>query len=223
MSPRTIELTGPVYEYLLRVGVREAEPLRLLREATLRDLPNESRMQIAPEQGALLALLVELAGARKTLEAGVFTGYSTLAVALALPDDGVVVASDVRREWTAVGHPFWEAAGVAHKIDLRIAPALQVMDRLLAEGGAGTFDFVFLDAEKTEYAAYYERSLGLLRPGGLVAVDNVLWSGRAADETAQDEDTRAIRGFNSLVRDDVRVSVAMVPVGDGLTLARKRG
>ena len=223
MSPRTTELTAPLYAYLLREGVREPAPLRRLREATERALPDQARMLIAPEQGALLALLVELTGARRTFEAGVFTGYSTLAVALALPDDGVVVASDINRTWTGLGRPFWEAAGAAHRIDLRLAPAVATMDRLLAEGAAGTFDFVFVDADKTEYAAYYERALLLLRPGGLIAVDNVLWSGRPADDAAQDQDTRAIRAFNRQLRDDARVSIAMVPVADGLTLARKRG
>ena len=223
MSHKTTELTGPLYEYLLRVGVREAAPLRRLREETLARLPDHSRMQIAPEQGALMAMLVELVGARRTLEAGVFTGYSALAVALALPGDGVVVACDVSDEWTAIGCPFWEEAGVAHKIDLRIAPALETMDALLADGEAGSFDFAFLDAEKTEYAGYYERTLELLRPGGLCAIDNVLWSGRPADPTADDADTRAIRAFNEQLHTDERVSLALVPVADGLTLARKRG
>jgi predicted O-methyltransferase YrrM len=223
VSHKTTELTGPLYEYLLRVGVREAEPLRHLREETLARLPGHANMQIAPEQGALMAMLVELVGARRTLEVGVFTGYSALAVALALPRDGVVVACDVNEEWTAICRRFWEEAGVAHKIDLRLAPAIETMDALLAEGHAGSFDFAFLDAEKTEYADYYERTIELLRPGGLCTIDNVLWSGRPADPAVDDADTRAIRAFNETVHADDRVSVALVPIADGLTLARKRG
>ncbi|MDA0654453.1 MAG: class I SAM-dependent methyltransferase [Proteobacteria bacterium] len=222
MSHETTVLTAPLYEYLLRVGVREAPVLRRLRDETLRRWPDSARMQIAPEQGALIALLVTLTGARHALEAGVFTGYSALAVALALPADGVLVACDVSDEWTALGRPYWDEAGVGHKIDLRLAPAIETMDALLADGRAGWFDFVFLDAEKTEYAAYYERALALLRPGGLILVDNVLWSGRVVDPAADDADTAAIRAFNELVRDDERVSLALVPIADGLTLAVKR-
>jgi len=223
VSHKTTELTEPLYEYLLRIGVREAAPLRSLRAETLARVPDYARMQIAPEQGALMAMLVELFGARRALEVGVFTGYSALAVALALPDDGVVVACDVSQEWAEIGRPYWEDAGVAHKIDLRIAPALETMETLLAEGQAGKFDFAFLDAEKTEYSDYYERALELLRPGGLCAIDNVLWNGRPADPAVDDADTRAIRTFNERVHADERVSLALVPVADGLTLARKRG
>lgn len=222
MSNETLTMTGPLYEYLLRAGVREPEVLRDLRAETLAQAGPSARMQIAPEQGAFMSMLVALMGATKTLEAGVFTGYSAAAVALALPDDGKVVACEVSDKWAALAREFWQRAGVADKIDLRIAPATQTMDGLLAAGEDGTFDFIFLDAEKTEYEAYYERALDLLRPGGLVAVDNVLWSGSVADQTIRDVDTVAIRAFNEMVRGDDRVTLAMVPIADGLTLARKR-
>ena len=222
MSNETLTMTGPLYEYLLRAGVREPEVLRDLRAETLAQAGPSARMQIAPEQGAFMSMLVALMGATKTLEAGVFTGYSAAAVALALPDDGKVVACEVSDKWAALAREFWQRAGVADKIDLRIAPATQTMDGLLAAGEDGTFDFIFLDAEKTEYEAYYERALDLLRPGGLVAVDNVLWCGSVADQTIRDVDTVAIRAFNEMVRGDDRVTLAMVPIADGLTLARKR-
>lgn len=223
MSPKTTHLTEALHEYLLRVGLREPDLLRRLREETAQRFENRARMQIAPEQGALMALLAETMGARRAIEVGTFTGYSALAVALALPEEGTLVACDVSEEWTAVARRYWEEAGVAGKIDLRLAPAIETMEALLADGSAGTFDFAFLDAEKTEYAEYYERCLKLLRPGGIVAVDNVLWSGRPADETVDDDSTRAIRAFNEMVQGDDRVSMVMVPVADGLTLARKRG
>lgn len=223
MPPKTTHLTEALHEYLLRVGLREPDLLRRLREETAQRFEARARMQIAPEQGALMALLAETIGARRAIEVGTFTGYSALAVALALPEEGTLVACDVSEEWTAVARRYWEEAGVAGKIDLRLAPAIETMDALLGDGEAGTFDFAFLDAEKTEYAEYYERCLKLLRPGGIVAVDNVLWSGRPADESVGDDSTRAIRAFNEMVHGDDRVSMVMVPVADGLTLARKRG
>ena len=223
MSPKTTELTQALHAYLLRVGIREPDLLRRLREETALRFEGRARMQIAPEQGALMALLVETMGARRVIEVGTFTGYSALAVALALPEDGTLVACDVNEEWTTLAQSYWEEAGVAGKIELRLAPAIETMDALLGDGAAGTFDFAFIDAVKTEYADYYERCLALLRPGGIVAVDNVLWSGRPADESVDDDSTRAIRAFNEMVHGDDRVSVAMVPVADGLTLARKRG
>ena len=168
-----------------------------------------------------MAMLVRLMGARKTLEAGVFTGYSAAAVALALPDNGLVVACDVSDKWAGLAQEFWKRAGVAEKIDLRVAPAIQSMDALIEAGVGGSFDFIFLDADKTEYAAYYQRALALLCSGGLIAVDNVLWSGTVADETVTDADTVAIRAFNTMVREDDRVALAMVPIADGLTLAQK--
>lgn len=223
MSRKTTALTDALYDYLLAVGIREPDVLRRLRAATAAEAGDHAGMQISPDQGALMAMLVEITGARRALEAGVFTGYSALAVALALPPDGSLVACDVTEKWPAIGRRFWIEAGVDSKIDLRIAPALETMDDLLAGGDAGTFDFIFLDAEKTEYEAYYERALELLRPGGLIAVDNVLWSGRPADPSVQDDNTRAIRKFNEALLADERVSLAMVPIADGLTLARKRG
>ncbi len=179
-------------------------------------------MQIAPEQGQFMALRVELIGAERTLELGVFTGYSSLAVALALPADGRIVACDVSEAWTAIARRYWDEAGVAHKIELRLAPAIETLDSLIAAGEAGAYDFAFIDAEKTEYADYYERVLELVRPGGLVAIDNVLWNGRVADPESNDDDTNAIRAFNNMLKGDERVTLSMVPIADGLTLARKR-
>ncbi len=220
MWKSTLGLSGPIYDYLLRASLREPEVLRRLREETA-TMPM-ALMQIAPEQGQFMALLIELIGAKRTLEIGVFTGYSSLWVALALPPDGQIVACDVNGEWTAVARRYWRDAGVADKIDLRLAPALETLDALLEAGAAGSFDFAFVDAKKTEYVEYYERVLELLRPGGLVAVDNVLWSGSVADPAKDDDDTTAIRAFNGKLRDDERVSLSLVPIADGLTLARKR-
>ncbi len=223
MSRKVVNLTDNLYDYLVQVGAREHPVLQRLRAATAAETGDAAGMQIAPDQGALMAMLVRLLGARRTIEAGTFTGYSALVVALALPDDGRLVACDVSEQWTAIARRFWAEAGVAHKIDLRLAPAIQTMDALLAVGEAGRFDFAFLDAEKVEYDAYYERSLKLLRPGGVVAVDNVLWSGRVADPKVIDANTRAIRALNEKIRTDARVDVVLVPVADGLFLARKRG
>jgi caffeoyl-CoA O-methyltransferase len=179
-------------------------------------------MQIGPVQGQLFALLVELVGAHRALEVGTFRGYSALWVALALPEDGTLVACDVSEEWTRVARRYWEEAGVAHKIDLRLAPAVETLDALLAEGAADTFDFAFIDADKGSYDAYYERALGLVRPGGLIVVDNTLWNGKVADAQVRDADTDAIRAFNAKVRDDERVTLSLLPVGDGVTLLRRR-
>ena len=220
VTRRSIELTDELADYLVEVSVREPDVLRRLREETA-GLP-DPEMQIGPEQGQLMALLVELIGARRAIEIGTFTGYSALVVALALPEDGRLIACDVSEEWTAIARRYWEEAGVAHKIDLRLAPALQTLDELLDEGSAGTFDFAFIDADKEGYDAYYERCLALLRPGGLIAVDNTLWSGRVADPAVDDADTGAIRAFNDKLKGDARVSLSLVPIGDGLTLARKR-
>lgn len=220
MANRTITLSDGLYDYLLDVSLREPDVLRRLREETAK-IP-AAAMQIAPEQGQFMALLVELMGARKAIEVGTFTGYSSLSVALALPPDGRLVACDVSAEWTDVARRYWAEAGVADRIDLRLGPALETLDALIAEGEAGTFDFAFIDADKAGYDAYYERILTLLRPGGLVSVDNVLWSGRVIDTAKQDSDTRAIRAFNEKIHADPRVSLSLVPIGDGLTLARKR-
>ncbi len=219
MTRRTSHLPDDLYAYLLDVSLREHDVLRKLREETAG--LERSNMQIGPEQGQLMALLVELLGARKALEIGTFTGYSALAVALALPEDGRLVACDVSEEWTAVGRRHWVEAGVAHKIDLRLAPALETLDRLLTNGEAGTFDFAFIDADKEGYDAYYERALELIRPGGLIALDNTLWEGKVVDPEFTDPDTEAIRAINAKLASDGRVTLSLLPVGDGLTLARK--
>ena len=220
MTRRTEALTDELYDYLLRVSLREPDVLRQLRDETSK--MEHAQMQIGPEQGQLMALLVESIGARSTLEIGTFTGYSALVVALALPEDGRVVACDVSEEWTSVGRRYWEKAGVARKIDLRIAPAIETLRTLLAEGGRDAFDFAFIDADKASYDAYYELCLELVRPGGLIAVDNVLWSGKVIDPSVTDDDTEAIRRFNAKLASDERVSLSLVPIGDGLTLARRR-
>ena len=220
MANRTIALSEGLYEYLLDVSLREPDVLRRLREETAM-LP-AANMQIAPEQGQFMALLVEVMGARNAIEVGTFTGYSSLCVALALPPGGRLVACDVNAEWTDMARRYWAEAGVADRIDLRLAPALETLDALIAEGEAGTFDFAFIDADKKIYDAYFERILTLLRPGGLVCVDNVLWSGSVIDTAKQDAATRAIRAFNKKLHADPRVSLSLVPIGDGLTLVRKR-
>ena len=195
--------------------------LLALREETSK--LTQRSMQISPEQGQFMALLARLTGARRCLEVGVFTGYSSLVTALALPDDGSIVACDVSEEWTAVARRYWREAGVVHKIELRLAPASETLDNLLAQGQAGTFDFAFIDADKTSYLAYYERTLALLRTGGLALVDNTLWSGRVADPEVADADTVALRHFNEVLHRDERVDLSLLPMGDGLTVVRKRG
>jgi predicted O-methyltransferase YrrM len=216
----SIGLSADLHAYLVRVGVREPEVLRRLRERTA-ELP-EHGMQIAPEQGAFMALLVSAIGARRCLEVGTFTGYSSTAVALALPADGQLVCCDVSREWTDIAREAWAQAGVADRVELRLGPALATLDELLAEGGEGTFDFAFIDADKPSYDGYVERVLRLVRPGGMIAIDNVLWSGRVADASVQDESTIAIRSLNEKLAVDERADLAMVPIGDGLTLLRVR-
>jgi caffeoyl-CoA O-methyltransferase len=220
MASRTTELSEPLYDYLLGVSVREPEVLVRLRAETAG--LEWARMQIGPDQGQFMRLLIELIGARRTLEVGVFTGYSSLSVALALPDDGRIVACDVSEEWTEIARRYWKDAGVAHKIDLRLAPATRTLDALIAEGRSSAFDFAFIDADKENYDAYYERCLTLVRQGGLIAIDNVLWSGAVIDASKTDADTTAIRALNKKLHKDERVSLSMIPVGDGLTLARKR-
>ena len=217
---RQIALTDELLAYLHKVSLREAEPLRLLREETAK-LPMAG-MQISPDQGQFMALLVRLIGARRCLEIGTFTGYSSLAVALALPPDGRVVCCDVSEEYTAVARRAWASAGVAAKIELHIAPARATLDRLREAGQRGSFDFAFIDADKENYDAYYEASLELVRPGGLIAIDNVLWSGAVANAKRQDADTKALRALNLKLHDDERVDISMLPIGDGLTLARIR-
>jgi caffeoyl-CoA O-methyltransferase len=220
MSTSTFTLSDTLYSYLLEVSLRD-DPLRQqLREETARD--EMARMQIAPEQGQFMALLVQLTGARKALEIGVYTGYSALCVASALPVDGRLVACDINATWTATAQRYWKEAGLDDRIELRLAPALETLDALIADGEAGSFDFAFIDADKENYSDYYERSLTLLRPGGLIAVDNTLWSGRVADPANQDADTRAIRTFNAALHQDTRIDISLVPIADGLTLAMKR-
>ena len=221
MSNRSIVLTDSLYEYMNDVSLREPPLLLALREETAE--LTQRAMQISPEQGQFMALLARLIGARRCLEVGVFTGYSSLATALALPDDGRIVACDVSEEWTAIARRYWKRAGVDHKVDLRLAPASETLDALIAEGHGGTYDFAFLDADKTSYLDYYERALVLLRSGGLMLIDNTLWSGRVADPEVADADTVALRHFNEVLHRDERVDLSLLPMGDGLTLARKRG
>ena len=209
-----------LYDYLVDVSVREHPEAAALRAETAKH--RAAGMQIGPHQGALMAFLVRMLGARRTIEIGTYTGYSALAVALALPADGRVIACDVSDEYTSIGRPFWERAGVAHKIDLRLGPGLKTLDALLAAGEAGRFDFAFIDADKENYDGYYERALKLLRRGGVLAVDNVLWGGSVADPAKRDADTDAIRALNAKIKGDERVDICMVPVADGLTLALKR-
>ena len=220
MSSRTIEMTDALHAYMHRVSLRESDVQRRLREETA--ALEYSMMQISPEQGQLMRMLTGLIGARRAIEVGVFTGYSALSVALALPEDGELIACDVSEEWTAIARRYWAEAGVAGKIRLEIAPATETLDALLAGGRAGDFDIAFIDADKTSYDGYYERCLELLRPGGLVLIDNVLWGGSVADEENRSEDTLALRALNAKLRDDARIELCMLPVGDGLTLARRR-
>lgn len=221
MANRSLDFDERLYGYLVAVGGREPEIAGQLRERTAG--MSNAGMQISSDQGNVMALLVELLGVRRVVEVGTFTGYSALRMALALPDDGSMVCCDVSDEFTRVGKPFWAEAGVAHKIDLRLAPATETLQAMIDAGGAGTVDLVFIDADKSNYGAYYEAALVLLRPGGLILVDNVLWSGAVVDDANQTEDTKAIRALNTKIHGDERVSMAMMAIGDGLTMVRKRG
>lgn len=220
MSNQTISVTDELYEYLLKVSLREDELMYRLRSETLA-LP-QANMQISPEQGQFMALLVRLMGARNAIEVGTFTGYSSICVARELPDSGRLVACDVSVEWTSIAQKYWREADLHERIDLRIAPATETLQALLSGGGAGHYDFAFIDADKEGYREYYELCLGLLRDGGLIAVDNTLWNGAVIDASDNSKDTQAIRLFNEFVHSDERVDVSLVPIGDGLTLARKR-
>ncbi|MBV6627205.1 MAG: class I SAM-dependent methyltransferase [Rivularia sp. (in: Bacteria)] len=220
MTKQTLGLENHIYQYLLSVSIREPDILKKLREETANHPRNI--MQISPEQGQFMALLVQLMGAKKALDIGVFTGYSSLVVALALPPAGKMVACDVSEEYTSIARRYWEQAGIADKIDLHIAPAIATLDKLITEGETDSFDFAFIDADKSSYDDYYERALKLIRPGGLIAIDNVLWSGRVADSQIDDNRTKKIRALNKKIHQDDRVTISMVPIGDGLTLARKR-
>jgi predicted O-methyltransferase YrrM len=220
MRRNSITLTEELCDYIAGVSLREPDVQRRLREETA-GVPMAG-MQIAPDQGQLMALLARLVGARRCLEVGTFTGYSALVVALALPTDGRIITCDVDPKNTAIAKRYWAEAGVAGKIDLRLGPALETLDRLLAEGAAGSFDFAFIDADKTNYDGYYERALTLLRQGGLIVIDNVLWSGTVADPKRNDADTAALRALNRKLHGDERIDLSLLPLADGITLARKR-
>ena len=221
MANKTVTMTDSLYDYLLAVSVREPQVLADLRAETAK--LSEAGMQIAPDQGQFMSLLIKLMGAKRTLEVGTFTGYSALAVALAMPEDGRVIACDVSEEWTSIGRRFWQQAGVAHKIDLRIGPGAETLASLVADDSQhNRFDFAFIDADKGNYGTYYEQCMTLVRPGGVIAVDNVLWGGGVVNENDQSPEVVAIRTLNAKLAQDKRVEVSLVPIGDGLTLARKR-
>ncbi|MFN0084873.1 MAG: class I SAM-dependent methyltransferase [Blastocatellia bacterium] len=211
-----LALTDQLYAYLMDVSLREPDVLRRLREETA--MLSHAMMAISPVQGQFMQLLLKLIGARKTLEVGVFTGYSSLSTALALPEDGKIIACDVSEEWTAIARRYWAEAGVAGKVDLRLAPAIETLDGLLADGQAGSFDFAFIDADKAHYDDYYERALKLVRRGGLLLFDNMLWYGKVADPNVQDVDTAALRALNEKLHRDDRVFVSLLAVGDGISL-----
>ncbi len=220
MSDYTLNLTNNLYQYYQAVSLREPAVLKALREQTHK--MSTARMQISPEQGQLMGLLIELTQAKKTLDIGVFTGYSALVVALALPVDGKVIACDRNSEWTKIAKKYWDLAEVSQKIDLRLGTAQETLEGLLEEGEAGTFDFSFIDADKMNYPVYYEQSLKLVRSGGLIVVDNVLWGGKVADPTINDPNTQVLKELNLKILHDERVTLSMIPIGDGLTLVRKR-
>ncbi len=220
MTKATTGLDPALYDYILKTTLREPEILARLRRET--DSHPRAGMQISPDQGQLLALLVELLGARRVIEVGTFTGYSSLAMALALPDGGEMVCCDVSEEYTSVARRYWAEAGLEERIILRLAPALETLDALITEGRTGAFDMAFIDADKENYQNYFERCLTLIRPSGLIVIDNVLWNGRVLDPTDNSVDTQAIRAFNAGLKDDDRVTVSLLSVADGLTLARKR-
>ena len=219
MSNKSYGLSDQEHQYLMQNTVREHPLMTELRLETMA-LPM-ARMQIAPEQAQFMQLLLAMLGARRAIEVGVFTGYSALAIAMALPEDGHLVACDISEEYTAIAQPYWQRADMNNKIDLRLAPASETLDELLAGGGAEDYDFAFIDADKESYSGYYEQCLALLRPGGVIAIDNALWDGRVADVYQVDEETSAIREVNKLIGSDTRVECSLVPIGDGLLLARK--
>ena len=220
MSRSTIGMAEALSEYLVRVGTREDDDLNALRRETASH--PAAGMQISPEQGQLMTMLIKMLGARKTFEVGVFTGYSAMIAAKAMGPGGRVVALDVSEDYTAIARRHWAKAGIADRIDLRLAPAVDSLRAMVAAGEGSTYDFAFIDADKTGYDAYYEYALQLVGTGGLIAIDNVLWSGAVADPTAMDQDTIALRALNEKIRADERVDIVMIPIGDGLTLALKR-
>ena len=219
MSSDTIELNQSLRDYLINVSVKEHSVLKILREETLK--LDEFQMQISPEQGSFLSFLVKLINAKHTLDIGVFTGYSSLVVALQLPQNGYVTACDTNEEWTEIAQKYWKAAEVEDKIDLHLARAVETLEKLISNGNEGLYDFSFIDADKINYQHYFEQSLILVRKGGVIAIDNVLWGGRVLDNSDTDPATRAIREFNSRLYKDERVAISMIPIGDGLTLAQK--
>ena len=219
MSSNTIELNQSLRDYLINVSVKEPGVLKDLREETLQ--LDEFQMQISPEQGSFLSFLVKLINAKHTLDIGVFTGYSSLVVALQLPQNGYVTACDTNEEWTEIAQKYWKAAKVEDNIDLHIAPAVETLDKLISNGNEGLYDFSFIDADKINYQHYFEQSLVLVRKGGVISIDNVLWGGRVLDNSDTEPATRAIREFNSKLYKDDRVAISMIPIGDGLTLAQK--
>lgn len=220
MSLKTIEMTQPLYDYFLNVSLREPESLKALRQETYQ--LKEHPMIISPEQGQFMRLLMRLLQAKKTIDIGTFTGYSALSVAMALPENGKVITCDINPETSAIAKVYWKKAKADHKIDLRLAPALETLQKLLENGEAETFDFIFIDADKRNYQTYYEKCLQLLRPEGLMMVDNVLWGGKVCDHSIDDPQTEAIRAFNAAIHKDERVDISLLPIGDGVTLALKR-
>ena len=220
MSTKTINIDEKLYEYLLNNSLREPELLKKLREKTA--LMPSGLMQISPEQGQFMGLLVRLIGIRRILEIGVFTGYSSLAMALALPEDGTIVACDISEEYTRTARKYWKEANVDARIQLKIGPANETLQELSQDDKLEPFDLVFIDADKGNYSNYYEAGLSLLRKGGLILVDNVLWSGKLADPDNQEEDTVDLPEFNQKLHQDYRIDLSLLPIGDGLTFARKR-
>ncbi len=220
LNERRTEISPDLYRYAVDIGTRETELLQQLRAETLE--MEHGGMQIGPDQGALMAFLVKSMRARRAVEVGTFTGYSAMWVAAALPEDGTLICCDVNEDWTSVARRYWDAAGFSSKIDLRLAPALTTLDRLLSDGEKGRFDFAFIDADKANYDSYYERCLELVRTGGLILIDNTLWHGEVIAPDTGDEDTDAIRALNAKIEGDERVDMVLLPIGDGVTLVRKR-
>lgn len=219
MSTRTIPMTDPLYDYYLESSLREPDVLARLRDATLAH--PEAGMQISPEQGQFMRFIVRLIGASRAIEIGTYTGYSALSVALALPENGLLVACERREEFTKIGQPFWQEAGVSQRIDLRIGKAVGTLEAMIEAGEGGTYDFAFIDGDKKNYVNYYELCMQLVRQGGVIAIDNALWSGRLVDKTLDDPASTAIRTLNEKIRDDERVDMSLLPIGDGLMLARR--
>jgi len=215
-----IQVNEALYKYIVSVSLREPDVLRRLREETARH--PRAVMQISADQGQFMNLLVKMLGVKRAIEVGVFTGYSSLSVALALPDDGKLIALDVSEEYTSIARRYWKEAKVDHKVDLRLAPGTESLDKIIAAGESGRYDFAFIDADKVNYLHYYEKLLVLLRPGGVIAIDNVLWDGKVANPAANDEDTVAIRKLNEHISKDSRVEISLLPVADGLFLCRKK-